>query len=80
MPSDLEIEVVSVAYDELNSVDSVSQSVIQVEFSVQNANYLNVLLRRKDDELLSHHFKVYKLNQAGMSSELAFNLDELVTG
>ena len=43
-------------------------------------NYLCVLLRRVEDSLQSHHFRVHNLGKAGMASELNFNLDELVTG
>ena len=55
-------------------------TVLQAEFSVQNTNYLSVLLRKSEDSQQSHYFRVYNLGKAGMASELSFNLDEMVTG
>lgn len=55
-------------------------TVLQAEFSVLNTNYLTVLLRKSEDSLQNHHFRVYNLGKAGMASELSFNLDEMMTG
>ena len=41
---------------------------------------MTVLLRKTEDSLQNHHFRVYNLGKAGMVSELSFNLDEQVTG
>jgi len=49
--------------------------VVQAEFSVQNTNYLNVLLYSKEK---SHAFKAFSLEQEGMPCELNFNLDDLL--
>jgi len=65
-----------VAFEEFEDENETGkQRAIQAEFSVLNTDYLCVLLRQEDDQLVSHHFKVYNLTKPG-PAELGIALDE----
>ena len=77
-PTDIEVDIVSIAANEFSQDGGEVTKVLQAEFNVLNTNYLSVLFRKgnRNEQHRCYFFKVYDLEEG--KCELDFNLNDMV--